>query len=156
MYYVVVDAYLTTLTVWFTNCPLYLIHSAMKIPLWQYSTHNLSKWILLCPSPTYDRGPSDHTWDSDNNNSFQHHSDITNGRNIELLVGDSDWKLMARWGFLQTFCQNPLGFAWDREEHRIHVGTCISYCNKVIQLGFKSFIFLSWKMSRGTYIFVQS
>ncbi len=29
-----------------------------------------------------------HTWDSDNNNSFRHCSDITNGRNIDLLGYD--------------------------------------------------------------------
>ncbi len=38
----------------------------------------------------YDRGLSDHTGDSDNNNSFWHHSDITKGINIECLGGDSD------------------------------------------------------------------
>ncbi len=34
-------------------------------------------------------GPSDHTGDSDSN-SFQHHFDITNYRNIRPLRGDSD------------------------------------------------------------------
>ncbi len=35
-------------------------------------------------------GPSDHIGDSNNGKSFQHHSDIINGRNIDLLRGDSD------------------------------------------------------------------
>ncbi len=35
-------------------------------------------------------GPSDHIGDSNNSKSFQHHSDIINGRNIDLLRGDSD------------------------------------------------------------------
>ncbi len=38
----------------------------------------------------YERGPYDYTGDSDNGNSFRHHSDITNGRNIDILCGDSD------------------------------------------------------------------
>ncbi len=54
-----------------------------------------------CPPPSpiwqgsgYNRGPSDHTGDSDNTISFWHHSDITNGRNIDHLGGDPYWKLM--------------------------------------------------------------
>ncbi len=35
-----------------------------------------------------DRVPSDHIGDSDNSNYFSHHSDIKNGRNINLLEGD--------------------------------------------------------------------
>ncbi len=38
----------------------------------------------------YDRSLSDHTGDSDNSNSFRHHSDVTNGRNINLLGGNSE------------------------------------------------------------------
>ncbi len=41
----------------------------------------------------YDRGLSDHTWDSDNNVfliSFRHHSDITYAKNIDVLRGDPD------------------------------------------------------------------
>ncbi len=38
----------------------------------------------------YDRGPSDHTGDSDRSNSLRCHSDITNGRNIDFLGGDYD------------------------------------------------------------------
>ncbi len=37
-----------------------------------------------------DMGPSDHTRDSDNNSTSQHHSNITNYRYIDLLGGDSD------------------------------------------------------------------
>ncbi len=33
---------------------------------------------------------SDNTGNSDNNSSFQHHSDIANGRNIDLLGGESE------------------------------------------------------------------
>ncbi len=54
---------------------------------------HLSKWILGGALPgrqqDYDRGTSDHTGDSDNSSSFRYHSDITNGRNIDLLGGDS-------------------------------------------------------------------
>ncbi len=38
----------------------------------------------------YDRGASVHTEDSNKSNYFRHHSDITYGRNIDLLGGDSD------------------------------------------------------------------
>ncbi len=38
---------------------------------------------------TYNRHLSDHTGDSDNSNSFWRHSDITNGRNIDILGVDS-------------------------------------------------------------------
>ncbi len=48
----------------------------------------------------YDRGSFDHTRDSDNSNSFQHHSDITNGRNIDLLGGILTVKANGRGGIL--------------------------------------------------------
>ncbi len=35
-------------------------------------------------------GPSDYTGDSDNSKSFRHHSDMTNGRDIDLLGWNSD------------------------------------------------------------------
>ncbi len=44
---------------------------------------------LGCPHD-YDRGMPDHTGYSGNNSFVRHHSDITNGRNIDLLGGDSD------------------------------------------------------------------
>ncbi len=50
------------------------------------------KWIAGnsgCPQD-YNRGTNDHTGDSYNSSSFRYHSDITNGRNIDLLGGDSD------------------------------------------------------------------
>ncbi len=51
---------------------------------------NAPATVNYVPSQAYDRGPSDHIGDSDNSNSFQHHSDITNNRNIDILAGDSD------------------------------------------------------------------
>ncbi len=44
-----------------------------------------------------DRGTSGHIGYSDNHNSFQHHSDITNGGNIDVLAGDSGshWTVKA-------------------------------------------------------------
>ncbi len=54
------------------------------------------------PPPQHMTGPSDHKEDSDNNNSFLYHSDITIGNNMDLLGGDFDWKLMAGWGFWQN------------------------------------------------------
>ncbi len=44
---------------------------------------HLSKWVLI---HAHDRGSSDHTGD----NTFLHHSDTTNGRNIYLWGRDSD------------------------------------------------------------------
>ncbi len=52
---------------------------------------NHASHLYQPPSPpTYDRGMSDRTGESDNSYSFWHHSDITNGRNVDCLGGDSD------------------------------------------------------------------
>ncbi len=62
-------------------------------------------------SPPGCDGVSDHPYDSDNSNSFWHHSDIKkNGRNTFGI--DSNSQLMAGWGFWQAnpfFIRNPLG-----------------------------------------------
>ncbi len=57
----------------------------------------LKYWLLYtcqCESggggQAYDRDSSDHTGNSDGSNSFRHHFEITNGRNIDILGGDSD------------------------------------------------------------------
>ncbi len=50
--------------------------------------------LCTCQSESWGRhiwqSLSDNRGDSDNSNSFQHHSDITNGKNINRLRGDSD------------------------------------------------------------------
>ncbi len=50
----------------------------------------------------YDRGLPAQAGHSGNSNSFQHHSDITNGRNIYILGGDSDMKANGRVGILRV------------------------------------------------------
>ncbi len=55
-------------------------------------TYTLVKVTPLPPGNPYDsyRWLFDHTEDSANNNTFWHNSDIKNGRNINILGGDSD------------------------------------------------------------------
>ncbi len=71
------------------NCSVWSEGDAY-ISIWICRLMPLSKWILD-PTMAYDRDPSDHIGDSDNSNYFWY-SDITNGRNINLLGGDSDSK----------------------------------------------------------------
>ncbi len=63
---------------------------------------------------------------SDNRISFPHHSEITHGRNIYLLKGDSDSESSCLGGDSEKgtyFCQNSLSQpGW----HRIHVDLCIT------------------------------
>ncbi len=75
----------------------------------------------------YDRGPSDHTGYSDNSNSFWHHSDITNGRNIDLWEGILTMKannmvaILTDKSFLcQNYQRQP---GWGA--HRIHINGLI-------------------------------
>ncbi len=67
-----------------TNCSLNwaLLGSILKSFLYIDNYMHLSKLIL--GDQTYDRSKSDHMREY-----FRHHSDITNGRNIDLFEGDS-------------------------------------------------------------------
>ncbi len=64
-------------------------HSPVMISEW--SLGNAPVKVNL-PSSRHmtDRHLVDHKRDYDNSNSFQHYSDITNGRNLDLLGGESD------------------------------------------------------------------
>ncbi len=89
---------------------------------------HLPKWILGGGDHSQDAnmGLSDHTGDSDNSNSFWHHSEITNGRNIDLLGEDSDSEIHGEVGILTNiFSQNSLGQAG--EAHRIYIDRCIIF-----------------------------
>ncbi len=77
-----------------------------------------------CHPLAYDKDPPDHTGDSDNSNSFWHHSDITNGRNI-FLEGILIVKPNGKVGILTNlFSIRILGSAGG---HRIQVDRCIIF-----------------------------
>ncbi len=84
-----------------------------------------------------DNGLFDHTENSDNSESFQYHSDITNGTNRYILEGDSDRKLMKEWGVWQTnllYIRIPWtrlrGRGGVQDSHwQAHYYGAISYCN---------------------------
>ncbi len=57
--------------------------------------------------------PSDHTCDSDKSNSFQHHSDITNGRNIDpLTTRKQEWSLQE--GILAVKVHGRVGILTEK------------------------------------------
>ncbi len=55
---------------------MFIDYATVKVNPW-------APWHMTVVHPAY------HTADSDNNNSFRHHSDI-NGRTIEIMGGDSN------------------------------------------------------------------
>ncbi len=69
---------------------------------------HLSSWILL---QAYDRGPSVHTGDVDNSNSFQHHSEIINDRNIDILIQHLEWSLLTP-SLNGKSCTHPCSPVW--------------------------------------------
>ncbi len=74
----------------------------------------------------YDKGPSDHTGESDNSYSFQHHSDITNDRHIDLYGRETDSE--SKWqGGVLTDKRFLHQIPWvSPGAHRIHIDTCIN------------------------------
>ncbi len=86
---------------------------------------HLSKWILE-GGQAYDRCLSDNTGDSDNSKSFRHHSDITNGRNIDLLggVSYSNNKWQGGDSDKSFLHQNSLGQLDGEGGWRVHIDMC--------------------------------
>ncbi len=76
-----------------------------------------------------DLGLSDHTGDSDNSNSFRHHSDSTYRRNIDLLGRASNTVTVEVHGrvriLIETFC---VRIHWVNlgEPHMIHSDRCFN------------------------------
>ncbi len=71
-------------TLWSRLCDLY---KCMERIYWAQGLR--TRQSESCPQAC-DKGVSDHTGHPDNDNYFPHHSDITNGRNIDFLGGDFD------------------------------------------------------------------
>ncbi len=105
--------------------------------------------LCICQSESLGRAPRhmmgliDNIGDSDNSNSFQHHSDITNGRNIDLLGGDSDSESQWQGGDSdrQTFSPSesldqpappPQGSPWQVHYHLQQIEYPISLDNRIM------------------------
>ncbi len=84
--------------------------------------------LKVSPAPTqsYDRGLSDHTGESDNSYSFWQYSDITNGRNIDLLGGNADSESQWQGGDSDQQTFSPSETLGQPEAPRIHFDKCIT------------------------------
>ncbi len=100
----------------------------------------------------HDRRPSDHTGDSDNSNSFHHHSDIILTLVEIYIFWDGILKLMAGWDLTNPFSiRIPWVSLEGGEEHRIHTDIYVHnhYFNSQFDQAL-SWTFIAWWHKTGT------